>query len=94
MKIENTEVYGFRRALYGMRNPLNSWDKSDTVFEIFDYVDDPKPSIYVVENPKIGPRDMELCCKLIKGGFSSQKVLTANNDMGRYNFAKIYLART
>ena len=25
MKIENAEVYGFRRALYGMRNPMKSW---------------------------------------------------------------------
>ena len=30
MKIENTEVYGFRAAIRGMRNPLDSWDKSDS----------------------------------------------------------------
>ncbi len=27
MKFENTEVYGFKRALKGMRNPLESWRK-------------------------------------------------------------------
>ena len=27
-KIENTEVYGFEAAIRGMRNPMNSWDKS------------------------------------------------------------------
>ena len=32
MKIENTEVYGFRAALRGMRNPKNSWAASDSLF--------------------------------------------------------------
>lgn len=32
MKIETIEVAGFRPALHGMRNPMNSWDKSDTVY--------------------------------------------------------------
>ena len=30
IKIENTEVNGFEAALRGMRNPLNSWDRSDS----------------------------------------------------------------
>ena len=30
MKITDTEVFGFKRAIYGMRNPMNSWDKSDS----------------------------------------------------------------
>ena len=29
IKIENIEVYGFDAAIRGMRNPLNSWDRSD-----------------------------------------------------------------
>ena len=29
IKIENVDVYGFEAAIRGMRNPLNSWDKSD-----------------------------------------------------------------
>lgn len=33
IKIEYTDVYGFDAAIRGMRNPLNSWDKSDTVFD-------------------------------------------------------------
>lgn len=32
MKFENTEVWGFNHALRGMRNPLESWDKSDSLF--------------------------------------------------------------
>lgn len=30
IKIENTEVYGFEAAIRGMRNPMNSWNKSDS----------------------------------------------------------------
>ena len=30
IKIENTEVFGWESAIRGMRNPLNSWDKSDS----------------------------------------------------------------
>ena len=30
IKIEKTEVYGFKAAIRGMRNPMNSWDRSDS----------------------------------------------------------------
>lgn len=30
IKLEHTEVYGFESAIRGMRNPKNSWDKSDS----------------------------------------------------------------
>ena len=32
IKIENTEVIGWEHAIRGMRNPMNSWDKSDSEF--------------------------------------------------------------
>ena len=32
IKIEGIEVWGFQHAVRGMRNPMNSWDKSDSVF--------------------------------------------------------------
>lgn len=32
LKIENTEVMGWEHAIRGMRNPKNSWEKSDSVF--------------------------------------------------------------
>jgi hypothetical protein len=35
MKFEQTEVMNFEGALRGMRNPLNSWNKSDSFFGIF-----------------------------------------------------------
>ncbi|KAI4445214.1 hypothetical protein C823_007721 [Eubacterium plexicaudatum ASF492] len=32
MKFDNTEVMNFDNALRGMRNPMNSWDKSDSYY--------------------------------------------------------------
>ncbi len=32
LKIENTEVVGWEAAIRGMRNPMNSWGKSDSFF--------------------------------------------------------------
>lgn len=34
MKFENCSVYNFENALRGMRNPMNSWEKSDSKFGI------------------------------------------------------------
>ena len=39
MKLENLEVFNFKSAFRGMRNPLNSWDRSDSVFDIIDFND-------------------------------------------------------
>lgn len=36
MKIINLEVFNFKGAFRGMRNPMNSWDKSDSIFEMLD----------------------------------------------------------
>ena len=30
IKIENVEIFGWQAAIRGMRNPLNSWEKSDS----------------------------------------------------------------
>lgn len=32
IKVENVDVWGFESAIRGMRNPMNSWDKSDSDF--------------------------------------------------------------
>lgn len=43
IKIEETEIYGWKAAIRGMRNPKNSWDKSDTVvcsdYNVAEYCD-------------------------------------------------------
>lgn len=82
MKIENIEVYGFKRALHGMRNPMDSWDNSDSEFFVYmDHFADtywPNPShlfITSLEMPEIGPNDLKLALKLIKGGSEHRKFL-------------------
>ena len=32
LKVENVDVYGWEAAIRGMRNPMNSWEKSDSAF--------------------------------------------------------------
>ena len=61
MKFENTEVYGFKRALKGMRNPLESWHKNDTVEENGKVV--------------IGENDLDLAQRLIKSGSEHRKFM-------------------
>ena len=35
IKVENIDVFNFEGAIRGMRNPMNSWDKSDSYHETF-----------------------------------------------------------
>ena len=62
LKIENTETYGWSAAIRGMRNPLNSWAKSDTQFF---------PGVV----PKIGPNDWKLMKQLGAAGNDHGKFL-------------------
>ena len=36
MQFSNTKTYNFEGSIRGMRNPMNSWDKSDSLFGIVD----------------------------------------------------------
>lgn len=77
MKFEKTEVWGFEHALRGMRNPKNSWDKSDSVFH---YARSKNPTAKVsdseiVDCVSIGPNDMKLAQKLIRAGEPHRKFL-------------------
>lgn len=66
MKFENTQVFNFDGALRGMRNPKNSWNKSDSWW---DY-DCDNGAIYM-----IGANDMKLATILIKAGSEHRKFL-------------------
>ena len=62
IKIENAEVYGFEAAIRGMRNPMNSWSRSDSNFKTIirdngKYVED-----------FIGDNDLKLMRQLAKSG--------------------------
>jgi len=63
IKIENTDVWGIEHSIRGMRNPKNSWDKSDSVFS--ENKDD-----FV-----IGKNDLKLMKTLINSGSEHRKFL-------------------
>jgi hypothetical protein len=68
IKIENEYIYGWETAIRGMRNPLNSWDKSDS---------------YYVEKEgscwdgcyHIGENDYDLMKRLVKAGSDHSKFM-------------------
>ena len=64
--IEKTEVFGWEAAIRGLRNPKNSWDKSDSRWE--DQSNDEVKWI-------IGERDMKLMQALRKSGSDHRKFL-------------------
>ena len=70
MKFEKTEVWGFEHALRGMRNPLASWDKSDSMI----FMEQNENGDFR-EVAKIGKNDLELAQKLIKAGSEHRKFL-------------------
>lgn len=72
IKLENYEVVGWEHAIRGMRNPMNSWDRSDT--DVF-YFKDEQPTDYIEKHPEdngwykcVGHNDLELMNKLAYGG--------------------------
>ena len=84
MKFENTEVWGFDHAIRGMRNPLESWDKSDSGCKLYCSVEGvcvEKPCSYdncngcTTTEYIIGKNDLELMQKLIKAGSEHRKFL-------------------
>ena len=66
LKVEKIDVWGFEHAIRGMRNPLNSWDKSDSEYESANFCD---------HNFIIGDNDIELMQKLYKAGSEHRKYL-------------------
>lgn len=105
MKVEHLEAFNFEGAFRGMRNPMNSWSQSDSLFghcyteDFYDYLRkvhsaDEDESLDIMLKTKykdwiewesrvgekycvrfIGPKDMELAQKLIRGGTEHRKFL-------------------
>ena len=74
MRFENTEVWGFEHAIRGMRNPLESWNKSDSHYDIEEVMVDEE---VVLERGKyiIGSNDLQLAQTLIRAGSEHRKFL-------------------
>lgn len=71
IKFENTEVMGWEAAIRGMRNPMNSWTKSDSRWEPqFDTETGPCHGFFV-----IGPNDLILMARLRNAGTDHRKFM-------------------
>lgn len=68
IKIENVDVFGWESAIRGMRNPMNSWDKSDSNF-----------NVYLPTKERIGNNDLKLMQSLVKAGSDHSKFMRMIN---------------
>ena len=75
MKFEYTEVFNFKGALRGMRNPKESWDKSDSWFPGNSGTDCPCESCTCIEDMEIGKNDLALAQSLIRAGSEHRKFM-------------------
>ena len=72
IKIENPEVVGWEHAIRGMRNPMNSWERSDSHFHFGEVLC--KDCAHNDKNPcgqnclDVGPNDHDLMMRLANGG--------------------------
>ena len=81
IKFENTEVLGWEAAIRGMRNPMNSWEKSDTDwYKVSDenmddariYLDyDANHDLYYL----LGHNDLDLMTRLRNTGIDHRKFM-------------------
>ena len=71
IKVEYIDVWGFQHAIRGMRNPMNSWNRSDSHMELILRHDDEHAHIDAV----IGPNDLDLMKRLYKAGHPHRKYL-------------------
>ena len=77
INVENVGIWGFEHAVRGMRNPLNSWEKSDSkkckknkkTCTKCEYKDNCTYDYY------IGPNDLDLMRRLYKAGPEHRKYL-------------------
>ena len=89
IKIKNTDVYGFEAAIRGMRNPWNSWEKSDSVYSDVhnceecahkeDFSVCHSSTIYNCFDFIIGENDLALMKKLVSAGTDHSKFMRMIN---------------
>ena len=78
LKIENVEVTGWEHAIRGMRNPKNSWDKSDSEFGVL-WSENRHADVVVEDDDNwisyIGPNDRKLMMTLRNAGTDHRKFM-------------------
>lgn len=77
LKVENVEVLGWEHAIRGMRNPKNSWAKSDSHYECHEYdkLSDDCQKVYLLDEYIPGPNDLNLMTRLRNAGTDHRKFM-------------------
>ena len=70
IKLENTKIIGWEAAIRGMRNPMNSWEKSDS----YEYSMTDENGVTTV-GYEIGPNDLDLMKRLRNAGTDHRKFM-------------------
>lgn len=74
LKIENFEVTGWEAAIRGMRNPKNSWEKSDTVYGTY-YGEMNGHPCFDTDGFTLGANDLDLMTRLRNAGTDHRKFM-------------------
>ena len=91
IKFENTEVLGWEAAIRGMRNPMNSWEKSDSYPAVKSILHSAKPidAVPVVRCRECKHRGTDYCIFHIKGEPADEELLLKlDNDFCSYGERK------
>lgn len=78
IKIENVDVFGFDSAIRGMRNPMNSWDNSDSVYGTY-WGDIDGHKCFDNDGFTLGNNDLKLMQSLVKAGSDHSKFMRMIN---------------
>ena len=73
LKISNFEVLGWEHAIRGMRNPMNSWEKSDSKISICEC--EQWPHSIKKSFDEVGPNDLNLMKRLRNAGTDHRKFM-------------------
>lgn len=71
---ENTEVLGWEHAIRGMRNPMNSWEKSDSDWD-YDCFEYDFAEYRTKDEFEVGPNDLDLMKRLRNAGTDHRKFM-------------------
>lgn len=74
IKIERVDVLGWEASIRGLRNPMNSWDKSDTIWG-----EKREDGLWQYSVPQIGENDLKLMKSLVQAGSDHRKFLRMIN---------------
>lgn len=80
LKIDKVEVLGWEHAIRGMRNPMNSWEKSDSGYRHYSNLTHTDMGLVnyqqsIDDEFELGPNDRDLMMRLRKAGTDHRKFM-------------------